>query len=90
MDQLELLSHTFYDLSNSLFSPIFSACFSRGLMLCPTSIYLGRNECIGEEMLCDGSADCPRGEDEDAELCYFFRLVKYSWTSVLRSNYLKA
>ena len=45
-------------------------------MLCPTSLYLGRNECIGEEMLCDGSADCPRGEDEDAELCYFFRLVK--------------
>ena len=55
---------------------VFAACFSRGLMLCPTSLYLGNVECIREDMLCDESTDCSKGEDEDAELCYFFRLVK--------------
>ncbi len=44
-------------------------------MLCPTSLYFGGQACVSEEMLCDGSSDCPKAEDEDAELCYFFRLV---------------
>ncbi|TRY76637.1 hypothetical protein TCAL_08783, partial [Tigriopus californicus] len=40
---------------------------------CPTKASRGIHKCIEREQLCDDVPDCPNGEDETPEHCFFQR-----------------
>lgn len=45
---------------------------------CPTMDGYGRYLCIDDQHICDGTRDCPKGEDEDPKSCMFYKSVSVS------------
>ena len=42
---------------------------------CPSPDFRGRYRCIDDRSLCDGFFDCPSREDENPEMCLFYKTV---------------
>lgn len=43
---------------------------------CPSPDFRGRYRCIDDRSLCDGFFDCPSREDENPEMCLFYKTTK--------------
>ena len=43
---------------------------------CPSPDFRGRYRCIDDRSLCDGFFDCPSREDENPEMCLFYKTVR--------------
>ena len=58
---------------------------------CPSPDFRGRYRCIDDRSLCDGFFDCPAREDENPDMCLFYKTVSISlaFTSYLVSNSLE-
>ncbi|KAI6219514.1 hypothetical protein M3Y99_01654800 [Aphelenchoides fujianensis] len=42
-------------------------------LLCPSRNAHRYDVCISREQICDHTADCPNGEDEDPQMCFFYK-----------------
>ena len=42
---------------------------------CPSPDFRGRYRCIDDRSLCDGFFDCPSREDENPDMCLFYKTV---------------
>ena len=42
---------------------------------CPSPDFRGRYRCIDDRSLCDGFFDCPDREDENPDMCLFYKTV---------------
>ena len=42
---------------------------------CPSPDFRGRYRCIDDRSLCDGFFDCPAREDENPDMCLFYKTV---------------
>jgi len=49
---------------------------------CPSPDFRGRYRCIDDRSLCDGFFDCPAREDENPDMCLFYKTVslEYIWS----------
>ena len=52
---------------------------------CPSPDFRGRYRCIDDRSLCDGFFDCPDREDENPDMCLFYKTVSVNYF-VLSSN----
>lgn len=43
---------------------------------CPSPDFRGRYRCIDDRSLCDGFFDCPDREDENPDMCLFYKTTK--------------
>lgn len=43
---------------------------------CPSPDFRGRYRCIDDRSLCDGFFDCPSREDENPDMCLFYKTVR--------------
>ena len=41
----------------------------RNTMACPSTVNTGAKVCVSTDDICDGTQDCPNGEDESVWLC---------------------
>ena len=48
----------------------------RRMFFCPSPAADGSHHCVRTDQYCDGVPDCPNGEDEDQERCFFYRPVR--------------
>ena len=53
---------------------------------CPSPDFRGRYRCIDDRSLCDGFFDCPSREDENPEMCLFYKTVRLFTRLVLLSG----
>uniref|UniRef100_A0AAU6PBF0 Venom peptide n=1 Tax=Comana monomorpha TaxID=1555636 RepID=A0AAU6PBF0_9NEOP len=58
-------------------------------LACPTTDQKGRYRCIEGYVLCDGTNDCPNGEDEDLKDCMFFKTT-LSYLNVISEAMLRS
>ena len=63
--------------------PFFSECpRSEDRMerfACPSPDFRGRYRCIDDRSLCDGFFDCPDREDENPDMCLFYKTVSMNY-----------
>ena len=46
---------------------------------CPSPDFRGRYRCIDDRSLCDGFFDCPDREDENPDMCLFYKTVSVKY-----------
>lgn len=46
---------------------------------CPSPDFRGRYRCIDDRSLCDGFFDCPDREDENPDMCLFYKTVSVNY-----------
>jgi hypothetical protein len=49
---------------------------------CPSPDFRGRYRCIDDRSLCDGFFDCPDREDENPDMCLFYKTVSLNYNFV--------
>ena len=68
-----------YDASYSSFSECPRSEDRMERFACPSPDFRGRYRCIDDRSLCDGFFDCPDREDENPDMCLFYKTVSVNY-----------
>ena len=56
---------------------------------CPSPDFRGRYRCIDDRSLCDGFFDCPAREDENPDMCLFYKTVSKLESTLIGNSLAK-